>query len=213
MTYRDEKLLRELEKPLARACKEIGKRRGWKTIAAKQYQVREGTLYVLYTFLPPLDFGRAVKASFRCKPVALDEMYWEVFHMKEEAARQPFSFHVSGAFTARGLALDPWKEPLPSPEELLPTLEAVFDRAEAMMEQNRFPDFAAFRRRLEAEDAPSHTLDIILCLLCEGDYPRALEAIESALARKESGGFLRESGRRSIMEDARDWCAAKLGGV
>ncbi len=39
-----------------------------------------------------------------------------------------------------------------------------------------------------------------------------MELIEASLAQGERGGFLRENGRRSIMEDARDWCAARLEG-
>ena len=42
MTREEQKFARELKKPLAKTCKEIGKKRGWKTIAGEQYQVREG---------------------------------------------------------------------------------------------------------------------------------------------------------------------------
>ena len=34
--------------------------------------------------------------------------------------------------------------------------------------------------------------------------------IEENLDRGENGGFSREGGRRSILEDARDYCAARL---
>ena len=39
-----------------------------------------------------------------------------------------------------------------------------------------------------------------------------MERINAALARGDNGGFSREAGRRSIMEDARDYCAARLEG-
>ena len=37
-----------------------------------------------------------------------------------------------------------------------------------------------------------------------------MELIEENLARGERGGFSREGGRRSVLEDARDYCAARL---
>lgn len=210
MTREEQREIRELRKSLEKTCKETGKRRGWKTIAGQQYQVRNGILYVLYAGLSPFDSG-CLKVNLRCKPVALDEAYWEVFHMAEEAAGQPFSFRVQGAFTAPSLWLPAWKEPFSPPEALETAVEAVFDRAEVPAAENAFPDLAAYRVRLEAEEC-SQTLGIILCLLCEGQYGRAMEYIREALAQGNSGGFSRESGRRTIMEDARDYCAARMGG-
>lgn len=211
MTREDQRMLRELEKTLKKTCRETGKRRGWKTVSGEQYQVRDGFLYVLYIALPAFfDRERAVKVNLRCKPLAVDEMYWDVFRMAEEAAKQPFSFHVTGAFTARGLWLPPWREPLSEPEALDAVVEAVFDRAEELAEKEiAFPDLPAYRKRLEEEDRP-RTLEIILCLLCEGQYAGALKRIETELSQGETGGFSRMGGKRSILEDARDWCAARL---
>ncbi len=80
MTREDQRVAQELKKALNKTCREIGKRRGRKTI---------------------FDRERAVKVNLRCKPLAVNEMYWDVFQMAEEAAKQPFSFYVAGAFTAR----------------------------------------------------------------------------------------------------------------
>lgn len=213
MTREEQRLLKEREKSLEKAlkmtCKEIGKRRGWKTVAGEQYQVRDGMLFILYVSFPVFDIGGTLKVHLHLKPLAADEMYWDVFHMRETADGQPFSFHVTGAFTARGLWLPLWKEPVPSPEELPAAVEAVFDRAEELVEENSFPDMASYRRRLEAEEQP-RTLEIVLALLCEGAYEEAMEKIEAALARGDNGGVSREGGRRGILEDARDYCAARL---
>lgn len=204
-------MTRELEKLLKKACKETGKRRGWKTISGRQYQVRDGVLYILSVGFPVFDGARTLKAHLRCKPLALDEMYWDVFHMAEEAKGQPFSFHVQGAFTAPSLWLPMWKETLPSPEMLEDTVEAVFHQAEALAEENAFPDIAAYRERLEAEPRVQ-PLGIVLCLLCEGKYARAMEVMEKMASQGDNGGFSRENGRRSILEDARDWCAGRMEG-
>lgn len=44
-------------------------------------------MYILFVSVPFFDEGM-LKADLRCKPLALDEMYWEVFHMAEEAAER-----------------------------------------------------------------------------------------------------------------------------
>ena len=215
MTREEQRILRErektLEKNLKKTCKETGKRRGWKTVSGEQYQVRDSFLYILYIAFPTsLEREQVVKADLRCKPLVVDEMYWNVFQMAEEAAKQPFSFHVTGAFTARGLWLPPRKEPLSAPEEPEAAVEAIFDWAEELMGKDlAFPDLPAYRERLETAEHPK-ALEIILCLLCEGQYAGALERIEAELSRGETGGFSRLNGRRSILEDARDWCAARL---
>ena len=130
--------------------------------------------------------------------------------MADVAAEQPFSFHVRGAFTARGLWLPNWQAEIAGLEELETVVEGIFDQAEEKVAENQFPDIASFRRRLEEEDRAHHALSIILCLLLEEKYPEAMEAVQAALDRGDSGSFSRENGRRSIMEDARDWCAARL---
>ncbi|MDO4315973.1 MAG: hypothetical protein Q4C45_09360 [Oscillospiraceae bacterium] len=211
MTREEQRHLRELKRPFEQACRAAGKARGWKAVSGIQYQVRDGILYELFPGLPPVDRGTAVSAWLCCKPLALDEMFWQVFHMAEEAAKKPFSFRVNGAFTAPVLTLERWKTPLPGPEALEETVDAVFDRAETLTGENLFPTAASFRRAVEAETANSRrTLNIILCMLCEGNYAGAAEEISRALARGEDGGFLRLDGG-SILEDARDWCAARLG--
>lgn len=210
MTREEQRLLRETDRQRKKTCKELGKRRGWKTIAETQYQVRGEILYELMVFLRDrAGGGMDLMAWCTCKPLVLDDIFWKVFHMEEDAASQPFSFHVQGAFTAPSLTLDKWRVPLSGPEALEETAGAVFDRAEALATENPFPDLTAFRARLEAEERPQ-ILGIILCLLGEKDYPRAMECIEENLARGERGGFSRENGRRSILEDARDYCAARL---
>ena len=70
MTREEQKFARELKKPLAKTCKEVGKKRGWKTIAGSQYQVREGMLYVLMATQSVWDC-HALKVNLYFKPVKL----------------------------------------------------------------------------------------------------------------------------------------------
>lgn len=210
MTREEQKLIRELKNPLKKTCKEIGKRRGWKTIAGEQYRERDGMLHMLYVSIPPVDCGKMLKLNIRCKPLALDEVYWDVFHMAEEAKRQPFSFHVNGAFTAPSLWLPVRKLPLPGPEALESVVEVIFDRTEELIKEHAFPDLAAYRARLEADDR-RRTLEIVLCLLCEEKYKEAITLIDQGLSAGEDGGYLRLGGPKGgILADARSWCVARL---
>ena len=84
--------------------------------------------------------------------------------------------------------------------------------AETLAAEHPFPTPAEFRQAVEREPANSHrTLNIILCLLYEREYVQAMEEIGVALAQREDGGFLRMNGKRGILEDAREWCASRLG--
>lgn len=212
MTRAEQRLFRETGKQLEKTCKELGKRRGWKTIAGRQYQVREEILYELMVFLRDrAGGGMDLMAWCLCKPLALDGIFWKVFHMEEIAASQPFSFHVRGAFTARSLELDKWRVPLSGPDALEETAEAVFDRAEALTEAHPFPTLADFRQVVEQGPAAVRTLNVILCLLAEENYPRAMEEITAALGRGETGNISDAGRGTNILEDARDYCAARLG--
>lgn len=211
MTREEQRLLRETAKRLERTCKELGRRRGWKTIAGTQYQVRGEILYELMAFLRDRAGGGVdLTAWCTCKPLALDDVFWKVFHMEETAASQPFSFRVRGAFTARSLELDKWRVPLSGPEGLESAVEAAFDRAEGLAAAHPFSTLADFRQAVEQGSAATRTLSVILCLLAEGDYPGAMEEITAALGRGETGNISDAERGTNILEDARDYCAARL---
>lgn len=208
MTREEQRRVRELKKPFAQACRNIGKARGWKTIAGYQYQVRDGVLYQLYLSLPPSGGGRAASARLSCKPLALDDLFWEIFHMTEAAGSMPFSFHVNGAFTAWPLQIGHWGGELG--EGLETSVERLFREAEEKVGEHLYPDIPAFREA--AAQVQGQTLNVILCLLLEKRYEEASRAIGRALERHEHGGFARatEDGCVDILEDARDWCARRL---
>lgn len=207
MTREEQRYLRERKKPFAQACRQVGRARGWKTIAGQQYRAAGDVLYMLYLSLSPAGGGRAASAWLSCKPLALDELYWEIFHMEEQASAMPFSFRVNGAFTAPVLTLDRWRGDLPE-GELEPAVEELFRAAEEKCVP--FPDIPAFRSAVTG--VRGQELNEILCLLLEQRYGEAMERIEKELSAGGNGGFARatDTGCVSILEDARDWCAARM---
>lgn len=206
MTREEQRYLRELKKPFELACRQVGRTWGWRSIAGTRYQVRDGMLYELYLYLPPVGVGRRASAWLNCKPLALDDLFWEIFHMREEAEKMPFSFHVNGAFTAHVLTLDRWSVEL-LPEALEAAVNHLFAEAEKKIAARPFPDISSFRQA--AAGIRGQELNVVLCLLLEGRYHEAAGTIDDALAQGRDGGYLRMSGG-SILEDAREWCAIRL---
>lgn len=210
MTREEQRAFREWKQTVRRQLKAVGKKRGWKTIDGTQYRQQGGMLYVLLTAPDMSERGPMLSMSLCCKPLALDEMFWEVHQMAAEAAAQPFSFHVWGSFTAPTLTLSRGKAVFLPHETMEERLENLFLTVERNIEEMAVTDLTAFHRELKCGPQTQHTvLDIILCLLCEGAYGEARREINAALARGEDGGVLRLNGG-SILEEARDWCARRL---
>lgn len=51
----------------------------------------------LYTIVIT-NFNNSIRMVIEVKPIRIDEVFWTVFEMKEEADKKPFSFHVNAAF-------------------------------------------------------------------------------------------------------------------
>ena len=208
MTREEQRRVRELKKSFAQSCRSIGKAQGWKSVSGWQYQVRGDVVYQLYLYLPPSGGGKKAAAQLSCKPLVLDDLFWEISHMTQTARSMPFSFHITGAFTPYPLQIARWDVTLE--EDLEASVEHLLEEAERQVELHLYPDIPSFRAVLT--DVPGQTLNIILCLLAEKRYEEAAAAIGQAQARHENGGFARttENGLVDILEDARGWCAGKL---
>ena len=79
----------------------------------------------LYTILVS-NSHNSIRIVIEVKPVIIDEVFWTVFEMKEEASKKPFSFHVNAAFAPRSFWLEEWKIPVMEIEEADTVLEKAF---------------------------------------------------------------------------------------
>ena len=166
------------------------------------YCEHEGYLYVILTSVTEPD---SVTVRIWCKPLALDELFWDVFDMKESAARQPFSFHVNGAYTANTLALEKFDI---KADDLTRLYDSIMNESVRLIsgytEKFRTPD--AFKEAIGSRQGES--LNMILCEIADSNFGAALKRIEDCLERNETGGFLR--GSKSILEYAREYCLRNL---
>ena len=206
MTREEQRASRELKKAAERQLRSTGRIHGWRSISGSLYRRQGEMLYVALMWPETSERGAALHVRLMCKPLALDEMFWEIHRMAADAAAQPFSFHVQGAFTAPGLTLYQGEIALSDSEPLEEQAEDAFLLTEHVIQEKGILDLTSFHQALRSAPTNEHvTLDIVLCLLCEGAYGKAAEEIGAALERGESGGYRR--GNTSILEDARDWCA------
>lgn len=207
MTREEMKMKRELKKAIEKDfLKPISKNHGYKMIGGTPYRVHGDWLYTIYVS----NSYEWIRVVINVKPVAIDEVFWEVFEMKETADKKPFSFHVNAAFVPYSFWLEEWRIPIAAAEQV----EAVLDQAltdadekiAAYCEQIKtIQDF----QKLEQNHEPVNHLNCILCDIVLGDYESALMKAEEELSRKHSGGFASIQGG-DIYEYVQRYCKKRL---
>lgn len=208
MTRDEQKAVKELGKALEQAIKPSCKKYGYKSIRGYIYKVVDGYLYILLVSVPPIDLGKAISVRLWCKPLALDDIFGEVFEMKDTAKSQPLSFHVQGAFTAACLSLEEWQVQISTSEEIYKALDEIFSQTYVYISKynktlKTMQDF-----KFAISKKPNHILNSILCEIYEGNYKVAMQQINDAIASNQSGGFA--SGDKNIIEYAKDYCLKRL---
>ena len=93
------KKIKEKEKSLEKAIKLLAKKKGYKSLMGFPYKIIDGFVYEALISTSSGDTPN-LYIFIQSKPLILDEIFWKVFGMYEEAKKQPESFHIKGAFTA-----------------------------------------------------------------------------------------------------------------
>lgn len=207
MTREEMRMKRELQKAIKKTfLRPISKRHGYKTTDGMVYCVHDDWLYTIFVTYPE----NSLRIEIRVKPLIIDEIFWEVFEMKEAASKMPFSFHVNAAFVPWSLSLEKWQVPLASVEQAEPVLEKTFSDIDEKIARYRkqitsLSDF----QELERRDEPVNHLNCILCDIAMGSYDHALAETEEELANGHSGRFGSADGR-DIYDYAKQYCINKL---
>ena len=103
MTREEIRMRRELQKAIEKEhLRPISKSHGYKMIAGIPYIVHNDWLYTILVS----NSHNSIRIVIEVKPVIIDEVFWTVFEMKEEASKKPFSFHVNAAFAPRSFWLE-----------------------------------------------------------------------------------------------------------
>lgn len=211
MTREQQKKVREANKALAKEIRSACKRHKYKTVMGFAYKVVNGYFYTLCVIVPPVGLGERLSSKLWCKPLAMDEMFWEVFDMKEIAEKQPLSFHCTAAFAPYDLTLEKWDSPLESIEKMPEVLDSMFEKSEQMIYsyEQEFQDIESYKQRFLEPENNCFPLNVILCDMVQGRYQEALERINEQVAAGKSGGFASATGG-DIYSYAKRYCEEKL---
>ncbi|MCM1539682.1 MAG: hypothetical protein NC121_00265 [Blautia sp.] len=207
MTQEELRIKRELKKAIEKDfLKPLSKKYGYKIIGGTPYCVHDGWLYTLFVS----NTHDHIRMKIDVKPIALDEAFWEVFEMKEEAHKKPFSFHVNAAFVPYGFRLEEWKIPIAAVEEAESVLEQAFAGANEKIAGycGQLQTIEDFKALVQGHEPVNH-LNIILCDIVSGDLESALARTEEELSHKHSGGFASVKGG-DIYEYVRRYCRERL---
>jgi hypothetical protein len=208
MTREEQRTVREANKAMNKAIHPECKKHGYKVINGFIYKTIDEYVYTLIVLACPVDFGKLITATLNCKPIKLDEIFWDVFDMSETAKGQPFSFHVQGAFTAQSLRLNEWKSPLTSANMIEQTMDAILEQTDQFITSysQKLKTIQDFKIMIAGQQ--HHKLNSILCEIAEENYSTALEQIENELSNNQTGGFI--CGSKSIMEYAKEYCQHRV---
>ena len=157
---------------------------------------------------PSLAYKSGVILQWKCKPMAIDPLFWEIFHL-EENRKQPLSFRDRGAWTIRPLGPNKYiARDETSPEKLAEAViqwsnkrrEEVADLTLDVMLANLGP-----LNKLSANKAEAICLLILLGQLDEA------ERLCRESDPKDSGGYTsaRKNGGDRFYDYALDWIANK----
>lgn len=187
MTREEMRMRRELQKAIEKEyLRPISKSHGYKMIAGIPYFVHNDWLYTILVS----NSHNSIRIVIEVKPVIIDEVFWTVYEMKEEASKKPFSFHVNAALAPWSFRLEEWKIPVMAIEEVETILAKAFveidEKIAGYCEQIKtIQDF----KELVQSHEPFNYLNCILCDIAEGNFESALTKVEEELSNNHSGGF------------------------
>ena len=208
MTREEAKKYREIKKAVEKVhLKPVGKRHGYKHISGSPYKLCGDMLYILTVCVSP----DGLLYILSVKSVLLDSVFWEVFGITEEVKKQPFSFHINGAFTPYPLELKREKLPIGSSEEAESVLEEVFSKADKDIEYycDRIKSISDFKNELLKKERVNK-LNCMLCDIAENNFESALKAVEEELSLDHSGGFA-DTENGDIYNNVKKYCLGHLG--
>ena len=179
------------------------------------YKIIDGFLYtaLISTSLRDYVYEKRSKSPFypelyiyiQTKPLILDEIFWKVFGMYEEAKKQPESFHVKGAFTASGATIDHFYQDFFEEENQENVAEIVLENISLLIEKSRETIFDLDTFETFIKEYPNQELNKILISIIKKDYSKAENMINYCIKNDISGGFMSGDNWKSIIEYAKEY--------
>ena len=164
---------------------------GFKVVSGYAYRQEGDWLYTAY--VSNNHDTLFVKVSI--KPVLLDDLFWEIFEMRSEVFKKPFSFHITAAFVPYSCRLKELEIPLSGLEQVTQTFDQAFTECQAAIAEGMesIRSIADYRELL-LQKPRIDMLNVVLCDIAEGRYAEAMKAAENELAEDHSGGFVKMEG-------------------
>ena len=182
------------------AIKKISKFFGYKTIMDYIYKIVDNFVFVINV--------EYFKVIISCKPLILDEMFWEIFEMLEKAKYQPSSFHVKGIFTANTVTIDTFEIDSNISVENEIKFSEIFTKINFVIDnyhKNVF-DLNSFQEYIKNYE--NQYLNDILIDIINKKYKIALDKINNCIKNRKDGHF--SSNLKSIIEYAKEYCEKRI---
>ena len=117
----------------------VSKKNGYKSLMGFPYKIIGGFLYeaLISTTREKSGINPQLSIFIQSKPLILDEIFWKVFGMYEDAKKQPESFHVKGAFTADSVIIDDFYHDFYEEESQEIVAEKILKKVTLLIESSR----------------------------------------------------------------------------
>ena len=182
------------------AIKKISKFYGYKTIMDYIYKIIDNFVFVI-----SIEYFKVI---ISCKPLILDEMFWEIFEMLEKAKTQPSSFHVKGTFTANTVTIDTFEIESNIPDENEIKFSEIFKKINSVIDNYRKNVFDINSFQEYIKNYENQYLNDILIDIINKKYKIALDKISDCIKNRKDGHF--SCNLKSIIEYAKEYCEKRI---
>lgn len=205
MTRGEKKQIREKEKSMDLIIKSNSKLFGYKSVMGIPYKISNNFIFEIIIIV-----NKNVMIKINCKPILLDEIFWEVFDMLEEAKKQPQSFHIKGAFVAGSVKIDNFEFDYNKPEEAGKIFKEIMEYVNKIIENycKIIYDIKTFQKSIIND--PNQYLNHILLEIINKNYKAALEKINGCIKNNKRGGFSDYKTGKNIIEYAKEYCEKRI---
>jgi hypothetical protein len=146
-----------------------------------------------------------------CKPMILDEIFWEVFYcVKDDVKNKPLSFHVNGAFVARPIKIDNFSIEFDKIEDANEIFIKIMDKINNTIENysNKMNDLNMFQEKIK--DESEEYVNNILIDIAKKEYGKALEKVNECIKNKQDGRFSDYESKKNIIDYAKEYCEKRV---
>jgi hypothetical protein len=206
MTREEMKRLKEDKKTLELIIKNNSKLYGYKTISGFVYKIINDFVFVILIGINYVH--KTITVSIECKPIILDNIFWEIFNIDEDVKNQPLSFHVNGAFTAKTVKIKSFELVYNGKEEIDTKFKEIINCSNNIIERykEKINNIDTFYENIMNDE--NQYLNIILIDIIRNNYQKALDKINDCIKEYKTGGFMKNT--KNIIELAKEYCEKRI---